>query len=69
MGGTVSVYTDKASLFQVTPRAIHHRDAPEQQPTQIGRALKELNIEWIAAHSPQAKDALSAPFKPHRTGW
>jgi len=68
-GRPVSVYTDKASLFQVTPRAIHHRDAPEQQPTQIGRALKELNIEWIAAHSPQAKDALSAPFKPHRTGW
>src|SRR5262249_6260343 len=49
-GRPVSVYTDKASLFQVTPHGMHHRDAPEQQLTQIGRALKELNIEWIAAH-------------------
>ena len=53
-GRPVAVYTDKASLFQVTPRAIHHRDAPAEQLSQIGRALKELNIEWIAAHSPQA---------------
>src|SRR5215469_8775864 len=53
-GRPISVYTDKASLFQVAPRGIHHRDAPAQQLTQIGRALKELNVEWIAAHSPQA---------------
>jgi len=62
-GRPVSVYTDKASLFQVTPRAIHHRDAPEQQPTQIGRALQELNIEWIAAHSPQAKGRIERAFQ------
>ena len=24
-------------------------------PTEIGRALRELNITWIAAHSPQAE--------------
>jgi hypothetical protein len=47
-GRPVSVYTDKASLFQIAPRASHHRDALEQQLTQIGRALQELNIEWIA---------------------
>jgi hypothetical protein len=62
-GRPVSVYTDKASLFQVTPRAIHHRDAAEQQLTQIGRALKELNIEWIAAHSPQAKGRIERAFQ------
>lgn len=62
-GRPVSVYTDKASLFQVTPRAIHHRDAPQQQLTQIGRALKELNIEWIAAHSPQAKGRIERAFQ------
>jgi transposase len=62
-GRPVSVYTDKASLFQVTPRAIHHRDAPEQQLTQIGRALQELNIEWIAAHSPQAKGRIERAFQ------
>ena len=53
-GRPVSVYTDKASLFQIAPRAIPHRDAPPEQLSQIGRALKELNIGWIAAHSPQA---------------
>jgi hypothetical protein len=62
-GRPVSVYTDKASLFQVTPRGIYHRDAPEQQLTQIGRALKELNIEWIAAHSPQAKGRIERAFQ------
>ena len=62
-GRPVSVYTDKASLFQVTPRAIHPRDAPEEQLTQIGRALKELNIEWIAAHSPQAKGRIARAFE------
>jgi hypothetical protein len=62
-GRPVAVYTDKASLFQVTPRAIHHRDAPEQQLTQIGRALQELNIEWIAAHSPQAKGRIERAFQ------
>ena len=62
-GRPVSVYTDKASLFQVTPRVLHHRDAPEQQLTQIGRALQELNIEWIAAHSPQAKGRIERAFQ------
>jgi len=62
-GRPVAVYTDKASLFQIAPRAIHHRDAPEQQLTQIGRALQELNIEWIAAHSPQAKGRIERAFQ------
>jgi hypothetical protein len=63
------VYTDKASLFQIAPRGIHHRDAPEQQQSHIGRALKELNIEWIAAHSPQAEGRIEGSFKTGRTGW
>jgi DNA-binding Lrp family transcriptional regulator len=62
-GRPVAVYTDKASLFQITPRAIHHRDAPAQQLTQIGRALKELKIEWIAAHSPQANGRIERTFQ------
>jgi DNA-binding Lrp family transcriptional regulator len=62
-GRPVAVYTDKASLFQITPRAIHHRDAPGEQLTQIGRALKELHIEWIAAHSPQAKGRIERAFQ------
>ncbi len=62
-GRPVAVYTDKASLFQIAPRAIHHRDAPPEQLSQIGRALKELHIEWIAAHSPQAKGRIERAFQ------
>lgn len=61
-GRPLAFYTDKASLFQTTPKAAHHRDAPTAQPTQIGRALSELNIEWIAAHSPQAKGRIERFF-------
>ncbi|MGA8620877.1 MAG: hypothetical protein WB660_20415 [Candidatus Sulfotelmatobacter sp.] len=31
--------------------------------TQIGRALQELNSEWIAAHSPQAKGRIERAFQ------
>jgi hypothetical protein len=61
-GRPLAVYTDKASLFQTAPKAVHHRQAPEEQPTQIGRALQELDIEWIAAHSPQAKGRVERFF-------
>jgi len=61
-GRPLAVYTDKASLFQTAPKGVHHRQAPVTQPTQIGRALRELNIEWIAAHSPQAKGRIERFF-------
>jgi putative component of toxin-antitoxin plasmid stabilization module len=32
------------------------RDSPAR--TQLGRALQELDIEWIGAHSPQAKGCI-----------
>jgi DNA-binding Lrp family transcriptional regulator len=60
-GRPLAFYTDKASLFQTTEK--RRRDQPgvdqdrvEMPPTQIARALRELDITWIAAHSPQAKD-------------
>ena len=34
----------------------------ELPPTQIGRALQELGIPWIAAHSPQAKGRVERGF-------
>jgi hypothetical protein len=59
-GRPLSFYTDKASHFQTTEK--RKRDEPgvekdpvEMPPTQIGRALRELGINWIPAHSPQAK--------------
>ena len=54
-GRPLEFYTDKASIFHTTPKKNHAvRDEPLPR-TQIGRALAELNIGWIAAHSPQAK--------------
>ena len=61
-GRSLGYYADKASLFQNTPKANHHKDAPALGPTQIGRALQELGIELIAAHSPQAKGRIERFF-------
>jgi DNA-binding Lrp family transcriptional regulator len=67
-GRPVSFYTDKASLFQTAEK--RKRDEPgvekdpvEMPPTQIGRALRELGITWIAAHSPQAKGRVERNFE------
>jgi transposase len=65
-GRPLSFYTDKASLFANLPKSrrgeIAGKDAPPLPPTQIGRALKELDIEWKAAHSPQAKGRIERGF-------
>jgi transposase len=67
-GRPVAFYTDKASLFLTTEK--RKRDEPgvdkdpvEMPPTQIGRALRELGITWIAAHSPQAKGRVERNFE------
>jgi hypothetical protein len=66
-GRPVAFYTDKASLFQTAVKAPRYaeaaRDRPELPPTQIGRALRELSIVWIAAHSPQAKGRVERSFQ------
>lgn len=66
-GRSLAFYTDKASLFQTalkSPRdAPAPRDLVELPPTQIGRALRELSIVWIAAHSPQAKGRVERSFQ------
>jgi transposase len=65
-GRPLSFYTDKAALFVNLPKTKRGesagRDRPELPPTQIGRALKELEIEWIGAHSPQAKGRVERGF-------
>jgi hypothetical protein len=66
-GRPVAFYTDIASLFQTAPKISRDtrapRDQPELPPTQIGRALRELSIVWIAAHSPQAKGRVERSFQ------
>ena len=62
-GRPVAVYTDKASLFQINrPPKVDEQLRAERPKTQIGRALEELGIEWIAAHSPQAKGRVERFF-------
>ena len=67
-GRPVAFYTDKASLFQTAPKVRRDETAlpgDERQPmapTQIGRALQELQVVWIAAHSPQAKGRIERVF-------
>ena len=53
----------KASLFQVYP-PLHFNKHLEEAPmlTQIGRAMKELGIGWIAAQSAQAKGRIERFF-------
>jgi len=67
-GRPVACYTDKASLFRTEEK--RRRDHPGQEldarqmpPTQIGRALRELGIAWIPAHSPQAKGRVERSFR------
>jgi transposase InsO family protein len=66
-GRPLAFYTDKASLFRTAEK--RKRDEPgvekdpvDMPPTQIGRALRELGITWIAAHSPQAKGRVERNF-------
>jgi transposase/transposase-like protein len=68
-GRPLAFYTDKASLFQTAPKiARDQKELPRDErqplpPTQIGRALRELGITWIAAHSPQAKGRIERSFQ------
>jgi transposase len=67
-GRPLRFYTDKASLFHTTEKRKRdepgvEKDAVEMPPTQIGRALRELGITWIAAHSPQAKGRVERNFQ------
>jgi hypothetical protein len=56
-------YTDKSSLFTVNRPVVEAADeAVKEELTQIGRALRDLGIGWIPAHSPQAKGRIERFF-------
>jgi transposase len=66
-GRPLAYYTDQASLFQTAVKTKRDgsragKDREELPPTQIGRALQELGITWIPAHSPQAKGRVERGF-------
>jgi transposase len=63
-GRMVDVYTDRDSMFAVSPRPAESEPERIQADrlTQMGRALRELGIGWIAAYSPQAKGRIERSF-------
>jgi len=48
-----ALYSDRASHFWLTPKEGEYVD--RQRLTQVGRALRDLNITMIPAYSPQAR--------------
>jgi transposase len=63
-GRPVAHYTDKNSIFQKAgPQPLPEQLRGDPLRTQFARALQELGIEWIAAHSPQAKGRIERLFE------
>jgi transposase len=56
-----ALYTDRGSHYFHTPKA--GEKVSKRQLTQVGRALKQLGIEHIAAYSPQARGRSERAFR------
>jgi hypothetical protein len=66
-GRPLALYTDRHSIFEP-----HEKGQPLADPdarTQFGRALSELDIELICAHSPQAKGRVERSFNTAQDRW
>ena len=58
-----AIYADKASQFRTTRRAsLEEQLQGQEAQTQLQRALRELDIAYVAAHSPQAKGRVERSF-------
>lgn len=66
-GRPAALYTDRHSIFEV-----HEKGRPLADPeaeTQFQRALGELDVELIRAHSPQAKGRVERSFGTAQDRW
>ena len=59
-GKPKSYYSDRFSIFRINNDKEGYR---KQGLTQVGRALKELDVQLICANSPQAKGRIERLFK------
>lgn len=59
-----SLYTDRGSHYFTTPEAGGKVD--KVNLTEVGRALKQLGIEHIAAYSPEARGRSERAFQTHQ---
>jgi len=66
-GRPVAFYVDKDSIYRVNRQATIEEQLQETAPlTQFTRAMRELGIEVIPAHSPQAKGRVERSFDTHQ---
>src|SRR5919108_2706 len=64
-GRPLALYSDRHSIFEPQDKG---RALPDAE-TQFGRALRELDIELIRAHSPQAKGRVERSFGTAQDRW
>lgn len=63
-GKPLSLYVDKHSTFKINRQATIEEELKDLQPqSQFARAMDELRIELIFAHSPQAKGRVERLFE------
>lgn len=66
-GRPISFYVDKDSIYTVNRQATIDEELQDLRPiTQYTRAMKELDIEVICAHTPQAKGRVERSFDTHQ---
>ena len=66
-GRPVAFYVDKDSIYRVNRQAtIEEQLQDTDSLTQFTRAMRELDIEVICAHSPQAKGRVERSFDTHQ---
>lgn len=63
-GVFASLYTDRGSHYWYTPEAGGKVD--KENPTQFGRAMRQLGIEMIPAYSPEARGRSERAFGTHQ---
>ena len=62
-----SVYIDKHTTYKSNAKPSIEEQLNAREPlTQVGRALEELGVEVIYAHSPQAKGRIERSFRTHQ---
>lgn len=66
-GRPIAYYVDKDSIYKINRKASIDEELRDSEPiTQFTRAMTELGIELICAHSPQAKGRVERSFSTHQ---
>lgn len=66
-GRPVAFYVDKDSIYNINRQASVEEELRDEHPsTQFTRAMGELDVEVICAHSPQAKGRVERGFLTHQ---